>query len=156
MTIKSYFAGSVEDAMAAARTELGPDAMLMNSRRTAPETRHLGEYEVVFAAEQLFADSRTGTPAPPPGVSGDRLSAEVAELKKELEGMRRVLTRSAFATPQWAGASPTAADAYATLAAAEVNGELAPRSCRLPRRVRHPAAPHFCARLHALIARLFS
>src|ERR1039458_4770139 len=49
MKIKSYYSRTVEDAIAAARHEMGPEAMLMNSRKTPPEVRHLGEYEVVFA-----------------------------------------------------------------------------------------------------------
>src|ERR1022692_4322857 len=49
MKIKSYYSRTVEDAMAAARQEMGPDAMLVNSRKAPPEVRHLGEYEVVFA-----------------------------------------------------------------------------------------------------------
>ena len=42
MKIKSYFAHTVEDAMAQAREELGPEAMLVNSRKASPEARHLG------------------------------------------------------------------------------------------------------------------
>ena len=49
MKIKSYFSRTVEDAMAMASQELGPEAMLVNSRKAPPEARHLGEYEVVFA-----------------------------------------------------------------------------------------------------------
>ncbi len=37
--------------MAAARQELGSDAMLVNTRRAPAESRHLGEYEVVFGLE---------------------------------------------------------------------------------------------------------
>src|SRR4051794_13381767 len=48
MRLKSYFAGSVQDAIDKARTELGPEAMLLNSKKIAPEQRHLGAYEVVF------------------------------------------------------------------------------------------------------------
>ena len=49
MKIKSYYSRTVEDAIAAARSELGPEAMLMNSRKAPIQSRHLGEYEVVFA-----------------------------------------------------------------------------------------------------------
>ena len=52
MRLKSYFAGTVESAICLARQEMGGDAMLVNSRRTLPEARHLGAYEVVFAAAQ--------------------------------------------------------------------------------------------------------
>ena len=123
MRIKSYFARTVEDAMGQARQELGAEAMLVQSRRAPPEARHLGEYEVVFAAgmagESLPAAS--GGDAPAPG----RLAEEVGELKKQLEGMRRALTKSAFAPAQWLGGAPEVAESYAQLAAHDVAPELA-------------------------------
>src|ERR1039457_6923824 len=104
MKIKSYYSRTVEDAIAAARHEMGPEAMLMNSRKTPPEVRHLGEYEVVFADAAAGAAPAENSPklAGEPAVVtvaplNDRLSMEVAELKKELEGMRRALTRTAYA-----------------------------------------------------------
>ncbi len=132
MKIKSYYARTVEDAMAAARQEMGPDAMLVNSRKAPPESRHLGEYEVVFAtigpagtageaSVSLPGQSRPAPSAPYP----DRLSVEVAELKKELEGMRRAITRTACAPAQWVGVSQDVSDAYATLTGAEISAELA-------------------------------
>lgn len=127
MRIKSYFAAAIEDAMAQARQELGPEAMLVNSRKAPPEARHLGEYEVVFAAEN-FAVPAEDAPAqvqPQTANGADRLSVDVASLKKELEGMRRALVRSAFAPSRWSGVSPTASDAYAALAAQEVLPSLA-------------------------------
>ena len=48
MTLKSYFALSVEEAIQRARLELGSEAMLLNSRKIAPEQSQLGAYEVVF------------------------------------------------------------------------------------------------------------
>src|SRR5579863_7320104 len=127
MRIKSYYAHSIEDAMAQARRELGPDAMLVNSRKSPLEAAHLGTYEVVFAIDAPLSDPPESVPpaAVSTGGRGDRLSAEVADLKKELEGMRRVITRSAFGPAQWPGASPTVSDGYATLSAAEVAPELA-------------------------------
>ncbi|HMC60275.1 MAG TPA: hypothetical protein VKJ01_13880 [Candidatus Solibacter sp.] len=135
MKIKSYFSRTVEDAMAAASQELGPDAMLVNSRKAPIESRHLGEYEVVFGTLD------PGTEAAPAAASseapmiatktfaapafGERLSAEVAELKKELEGIRRALTRTAFAPSQWVGVAPNVSDAYAMLTASEVAPDLA-------------------------------
>jgi flagellar biosynthesis protein FlhF len=129
MRIKSYFARTVEGAMELARQEMGSEAMLVNSRRALPEAKHLGEYEVVFASD--FPESRTDEPAPAPQppqettAGARRFSLEVAELKKELEGMRRVLTRSALAPPHWAGASPSLSDAYLTLTANDVAPDLA-------------------------------
>src|ERR1700742_4495937 len=49
--MKSYFANSFRVAMEQARKELGPYAMLVTTRTSALEARHLGEYEVVFAAD---------------------------------------------------------------------------------------------------------
>jgi len=124
MKIKSYFARTVEDAMAQAREELGPEAMLVNSRKAEAEARDLGEYEVVFAADVGGAPAagRFAGLAPP---IGERLSTEVAELKRELESMRRTLTRSAFAPSQWLSSSPDLSEAYAVLTSNEVAPELA-------------------------------
>ncbi|MGD0499698.1 MAG: flagellar biosynthesis protein FlhF [Bryobacteraceae bacterium] len=129
MKIKSYFARTVEDAMAEARREMGPDAMLVNSRKAPPEARDLGEYEVVFAADTVSAAAGAPPAAGQPGLAapapGDRLSLEVAELKRELENMRRALARSAFTPSQWTSQTPYLSEAYATLTANEVDPELA-------------------------------
>ena len=135
MKIKSYYSRTVEDAMAAARQEMGPDAMLVNSRKAPPEARHLGEYEVVFADRRRCRTPGGGLTEAPGRARrvvsgsrrslGDRLSMEVAELKKELEGMRRAITRTAYAPSQWIGVSQDISDAYAALTAAEVSPELA-------------------------------
>jgi flagellar biosynthesis protein FlhF len=122
MRIKSYFSRTVEDAMAQARQELGPEAMLVQTRHAPPESRHLGDFEVVFATD-LAQSGDAG--ADVPEVVGDRLSAEVADLKRELEGMRRALTRSAFAPPQWQGPSPDVTNAYAVLVDSDMEPELA-------------------------------
>lgn len=127
MKIKSYYSRSVEDAIAAARQELGPEAMLVNSRRSLPEARHLGEHEVIFVVDAPDYDPDSCTPhlAAPETRAPERLSADVSELKHELEAMRRALTRSAYAPLQSHGASPRAAEAYAALAAADLSPELA-------------------------------
>jgi flagellar biosynthesis protein FlhF len=128
MRIKSYFAHAVEDAVAQARQELGSDAMLMNSRKTPPETRHLGDYEVVFAMPE---DAPAETPDPHQGsepglpASGDRLSNEVAELRRQMEGMRRTLARSAGPPGRGERIAPGVAEAYAALTGNDVPAELA-------------------------------
>jgi len=121
MKIKSYYSRSVECAIAEAREELGPEAMLVESRKAAPDARHLGEYEVVFA---LTSDGPPAT-ARSAGPPRDSLSHDVAELKKELEGMRRAITRTAFAPPQWLSGAPDLSDAYAVLTANEIDPDLA-------------------------------
>jgi flagellar biosynthesis protein FlhF len=127
MRIKSYFAATVEAAIARARQELGEEAMLVKTQRSTADGRHLGEYEVVFAADvpdtAMEADAspteRGALPAP------GRLSVEIAELKRELEGMRRSLACSALAAPPGLSGSADAAGAYAVLIGADVPPELA-------------------------------
>jgi len=51
--VRSYYATTVEAAMEQARRELGPEAMLIQSRRTSPENANLGRYEVIFAGERI-------------------------------------------------------------------------------------------------------
>src|ERR1035437_7582724 len=135
MKIKSYYSRTVEDAMAAARQEMGPDAMLVNSRKAPLEVRHLGEYEVVFAnvgAAVAPAEASLNLPGEraepftvPQAPPNNPLSTEGAELKKELEGMRHAITRTAYAPAQWIGVSQDLSDAYAMLTAAELSAELA-------------------------------
>src|SRR5260370_9358746 len=109
MNINSYYPRTGEDAIAPARQEMGPDAMLVNSRKAPPEVRHLGEYEVVFAnvgpaggpAEvSLKLPGEAGEPFPAfPPPQGDRLSTQGARLKRALDEMLRALPRTALAPP---------------------------------------------------------
>jgi flagellar biosynthesis protein FlhF len=154
MRIKSYYAHAVEDAMSMARQELGSDAMLINTRKAPPEARHLGEYELVFAtdlppAEGPEADSEdraSGASMSAGPQPGERLAREVADLKKELEGMRRTLQRTAFAPAGWAGALPSYSDAYSTLIASDLDPEMAREileaaQARLPEGATAPRTP---------------
>jgi flagellar biosynthesis protein FlhF len=125
MKIKSYYSRSVEDAIATARQELGPDAMLVNSRRALPECRHLGEYEVVLVVDAPPGRDDSDSLVPVGRPAPDRLNTDVTDLKRELEAMRRAITRSAYAPEPWRGASPDAAQGYAALTAADVSPELA-------------------------------
>ncbi len=127
MKIKSYFSRTIEDALALARQELGPEAMLVNSRPSAPETRHLGEYEVVFAVDRPGVEiaESASLPAAPPTPGGEALASEVALLKRELEGMRRSLARTSFVPAQWIDAPVDVTQAYQTLIAADLSAELA-------------------------------
>ena len=63
MRIKSYFAPSVQSAIATARKEFGDDVTLVTSHTAALESRHLGDYEVVFAVEEATQPA-TATSAP--------------------------------------------------------------------------------------------
>ena len=88
MKLKSYFADSVESAMAKARSELGPEAMLVYSRSSSPEAAHLGSYEVVFGL------AATG-PSPPAATPNDAGALNV--LAREMHDLRRHVSRLAEA-----------------------------------------------------------
>src|ERR1022692_1211294 len=62
MRIKSFYASTVEGAVALARREMGAEAMLVESRKAPLEARHLGEYEVVCA---LVPEEETAKPQAP-------------------------------------------------------------------------------------------
>ncbi len=110
MKLKSYFAGTVEAAMALAREELGPDAMLVHSKRTTPETRHIGQYEVVFALPQDETREQPERPAAPPTFkqifgSGresaiEKLTLELESLKKRIDSMTGAFAPPVVAAPQ--------------------------------------------------------
>lgn len=98
MKIKSFFAESVEAAMQAAHREFGPDAVLVTSRRAGPQNLHLGKYEVVAGTVDGAA-----APAPPVGrgrmteivaSSSDGLGNQIADLKKQIEGLRDFISRA--------------------------------------------------------------
>jgi flagellar biosynthesis protein FlhF len=84
MRIKSYFSSSVERAIQEAREELGGEATLITSRRSAPDARHLGAYEVVFGLAET-AETAAATPA------SDDLNAELTLLRDQLDGIKRLL-----------------------------------------------------------------
>jgi flagellar biosynthesis protein FlhF len=88
MKIKSYFASSVEQAVQEARQELGTDAMLITSRRSSPETRSLGAYEVVFGLTAPTARKRPSVPAADLSGELQHLRAQLQEIKSTLQGAR--------------------------------------------------------------------
>jgi flagellar biosynthesis protein FlhF len=81
--VKSFFAASIPEAMAQAREELGLDALLLNSRQSPPEARHLGEYEVVFGRGPEQAE--TAGEAPVAAGRADELDRLVHEIRGILE-----------------------------------------------------------------------
>lgn len=88
LKIKSYFANSVEQAIQEARQELGTDAMLITSRRSSPETRSLGAYEVVFGLTAPVTRPRPVVPAADLSVELQNLRAQLQEIKNTLQGGR--------------------------------------------------------------------
>jgi flagellar biosynthesis protein FlhF len=131
--MKSYFTSSFQAAMAQARRELGPDAVLITNRPAAPEARHLGEYEVVFAtevpepgqAEAALADDRV---ALPPGRehsegTAESMLAEIRDLRRQFQAWRQFSLRASD-QPRWVAGDPQLAEAFDTLAHAEMDRDL--------------------------------
>jgi flagellar biosynthesis protein FlhF len=69
--VKSFFAPSFQAAMERAGREMGPDALLLDSREAPPEARHLGAYEVVF-----------GVAAPAPNAAAEPPAADLGERRQ--------------------------------------------------------------------------
>lgn len=116
MRIKSYFAGSVQEAIESARAELGSEAMLLHSKKTEWELRSLGAYEVVFGVSAVVtsyqgASPAAESPASAPGVGdaadelvrSSEVVKELADLRKQIETVRRSVVRHGRAAPASAG-----------------------------------------------------
>ena len=96
MRLKSYFATSVEAAMHQARTELGDEALLLDTRQTGPQAKHLGAYEVVFALPETAVPDKTA-PAynrANPSNEPPQLSADFADLRRGIDPIRSSVERS--------------------------------------------------------------
>ncbi len=142
MRLKSFFANTIEEAIRLARHELGPDAMLVNSKRTTVEARHLGFYEVVVCGEdqeagprdpqssapgqaQSSPDSRRAGSRPAAAVQPvDKLSQDVSDLKQRMEKLALTLARSGRGLASVAF-DPELSRAFTTLTDAELDTELA-------------------------------
>jgi flagellar biosynthesis protein FlhF len=131
MKVKSFFASSVEAAIGDARREFGPEAVLVQSRRTGPDARQLGEYEVVCAL--LPEDVQVSASSPPAaersgretGTSTDaqKMVGELAELKRCMQRLQTsIVLAGASAVPS---APAQVREALASLLASEVEPELA-------------------------------
>src|SRR5437868_5242922 len=127
MKLKSYFADTIEEAISLARREMGPEAMLVNSKRSNAEARHLGAYEVVCAAEveaQIAERDRGRGPLGSTAAPIDRLSQDVSEIKHQMERLALTLARSSAGMVGIAS-DPELASAFAALSAAELDADLA-------------------------------
>jgi flagellar biosynthesis protein FlhF len=89
MRLKSYFSATVEAAVEIARKALGDEALLVNARRSEPEMRHLGAYEVVFGTMKAVtapgdaSSVATSTDRP----AGDGLARDVADMRRQIESL---------------------------------------------------------------------
>src|ERR1051325_212160 len=129
MRIKSYFANTVADAVRAARRGMGDDALLVETRKAPPESRHLGSYEVVFggtAPEPAVPAAELAQPATGPLAPAEmsRLYTEMAQMRRQLEGIRLAM-RCGLTAPRWMLPSSALAGTFSTLLAADIAGDMA-------------------------------
>jgi flagellar biosynthesis protein FlhF len=117
MRLKSYFSATVEAAVELARKELGEDALLVNARPATAETRHLGAYEVVFSAPTVSSGLATSAAAAP-----DRLTQDVADMRREIERLAKVLGGARMFTNH---ADANGPEIYSRLIANELDAVLA-------------------------------
>jgi flagellar biosynthesis protein FlhF len=125
MKLKSFFADSVEEAIGLARREMGPDAMLVDSKRSGAEARHLGAYEVVCASDS-GSDAQPGPPVPARTQTGpavEKLVAEVSDLKQQMQRLCQSLTRCSTGMAGVAS-DPDLSAAFTALTEAELEADL--------------------------------
>ncbi len=108
LRLKSYFASSVEAAVALARQQLGDEAMILDARPATPEARYLGKYEVVFGLAPLSTETPPPSEYPAKGAdAGTVRDADARALRKELarlaQRVERLLPRKPW--PPAAGAA---------------------------------------------------
>ncbi|MCU1336594.1 MAG: GTP-binding signal recognition particle G-domain [Bryobacterales bacterium] len=143
MKIKSYFAKSVDEAIAKARVELGSEALLLNTRKianTGPNSGNAAGYEVVMgvagsvpARESVREPAREPAPmraaASPAratvsaGESAPRteMTAQMGRLRAQMDELQSLLVRSAKASWTAQRIVPEVVDVYTRLIAAEVD-----------------------------------
>ena len=153
MRIKSYFAKSVDDAMAQAREQLGDDAMLLNTRRLVSEAGLAGGYEVVFGIAEAAAEPAAPEPdlaaarlaergivrpkivrseraaaqaaaSSPARAPKDHVAAELERLHEQMDEIRGMIARSSRAPLTLGRTVPELADVYAKLMSSEVEPAL--------------------------------
>jgi len=153
MRLKSYFAADVKAALNQARRELGPDALLVNSRPAPPEARHLGECEVVVALG-LPEPARHPVPSAPTP-SGQESQDRIASLERKLERAAAAITRASLLAAGRNAPRVEFAGIFAALIASELDPELAEALIERVREAGPAGAENPAQRLEAVLARLF-
>jgi flagellar biosynthesis GTPase FlhF len=114
---KSYVRKSVDEAIAQALEELGPEAVLVSTRRLAKEQGIGACYEVVFA----MPEPRIPPPAPPSRALPEDLAADVERLHAQMDEIRNLLMRPTRARLGAVRMAPEFADVYECLLASDVD-----------------------------------
>jgi flagellar biosynthesis protein FlhF len=126
MKIKSYFAESIAQAMDRAR-ELGPEAMLLNSKKTDPDHRHLGQVEVVFGVnERVVAPQERPEKEAAGPANAEALTQQLADLRRQLDSVQQAIVTPRSSMQRGRRAIvPEIEDVYVRLLASEMSLELA-------------------------------
>lgn len=154
MRLKSYFATDVKAALNQARRELGPEALLVNSRPAPPEARHLGECEVVVA---LGVPEPVRHAAPSPSArAGDETKDRMASLERKLERAAVAIARASLVAAGRSAPRGELAGIFAGLIASELDPELAEAIIeRVREQTGAAASENPERRLESELARLF-
>ncbi|MBS1835460.1 MAG: hypothetical protein JST65_22270 [Acidobacteria bacterium] len=95
MRLKTYFTTTVNEAIARARQELGPDALLVHSKRTTGENQSLGAYEVVFALQGSPEQANAKpTGATSEGAFASTGSGDLTAMREALDKAYRLVRRT--------------------------------------------------------------
>jgi flagellar biosynthesis protein FlhF len=131
MRIKSYFAKSVDHAMAQAREELGPEAMLLNTRKAPADQLEGGGYEVIFGlAEQSPSSIESEPPVAAISAAGvesrapEHFAAELERLHDQMDEIRDLIVRSSRSQLTVGRTVPELAAVYTHLISADVEPAL--------------------------------
>jgi flagellar biosynthesis GTPase FlhF len=130
MRIKSYFAKSVDQAMAQAREELGPEAMLLNTRKAPADQIDGGGYEVIFGVAGEAPEVASSDPPLAAAAAGvessapEHFAAELGRLHDQIDEIRSLIVRSSRAQLTVGRTVPELADVYAHLRSADVEPAL--------------------------------
>jgi flagellar biosynthesis protein FlhF len=129
MKTKSYFAKSVDEAIAQARAELGSEALLLNTRKVSEPGKPSG-YEVVLSLAEAHAPERpvraAGVPRQPvkEAASPSHLSVELENLRGQMNEIRELLSRNARNQTIAQRYTPELARVHARLVASELDPAL--------------------------------
>jgi flagellar biosynthesis protein FlhF len=114
----------VDEAMVQARTELGSEALLMNTRKVAQAEGQAAGYEVVFGLAEEEAPAAVEAPAPVPEEtrsSQEDLTGELGRLHLRMDEIRTLLEQTARNQFNVGRMIPEVADVYARLISADVD-----------------------------------
>ena len=120
MRIKSFFAPTVDQAMAQARLELGADALLLNTRRLVENGKSSG-YEVVMGLSNLPETAEDKSNLPAPEIAVDSASSELAKLRRQMDEIQTLLLQSAQNQLLNSRTTPMLAELHARLLSAHVD-----------------------------------